>query len=154
MLDYSYKQIASESELHPVLFSEAPWNKKDEREKVQCSSSLESLLLFLSLLLLWVLTPIPVLVLLPLYLLSPLLLLLTQLCELMFEKYNVPAFFLVKNALLAAFAYGCSTGLVRDTSSTRTTSTSTYTSTSTTISTTTTTSTTTTATSTTATSTR
>ena len=29
-----------------------------------------------------------------------------QLCELMFEKYNVPAFFLVKNAVLAAFANG------------------------------------------------
>ena len=29
-----------------------------------------------------------------------------KLCELMFEKYNVPAFFLVKNAVLAAFANG------------------------------------------------
>jgi actin-related protein len=28
----------------------------------------------------------------------------------MFEKYNVPAFFLVKNAVLAAFANGRSTG--------------------------------------------
>ena len=66
VLDYSYKKIIqSESEVHPVLFSEAPWNKKDRRE---------------------------------------------QLCELMFEKYNVPAFFLVKNAVLAAFANGRSTG--------------------------------------------
>ena len=32
----------------------------------------------------------------------------------MFEKYNVPAFFLVKNAVLAAFANGRSTGLVLD----------------------------------------
>lgn len=32
----------------------------------------------------------------------------------MFEKYKVPAFFLVKNAVLAAFANGRSTGLVLD----------------------------------------
>ena len=70
VLDYSYKKIVqSESELHPVLFSEAPWNKKDRREKI---------------------------------------------CEIMFEKYNIPAFFLVKNAVLAAFANGRSTGLVVD----------------------------------------
>jgi len=76
VLDYSYKRIVqSESELHPVLFSEAPWNKKDRRE---------------------------------------------QLCELMFEKYNVPAFFLVKNAVLAAFANGRSTGLVIDSGATHT----------------------------------
>ena len=37
-----------------------------------------------------------------------------KLTELMFEKYNVPAFFLVKNAVLAAFANGRSTGLVLD----------------------------------------
>jgi len=76
VLDYSYKKIIqSESELHPVLFSEAPWNKKDRRE---------------------------------------------QLCELMFEKYNVPAFFLVKNAVLSAFANGRSTGLVIDSGATHT----------------------------------
>jgi len=76
VLDYSYKKIIqSESEVHPVLFSEAPWNKKDRRE---------------------------------------------QLCELMFEKYNVPAFFLVKNAVLAAFANGRSTGLVIDSGATHT----------------------------------
>ena len=34
--------------------------------------------------------------------------------ELMFEKYNVPAFFLVKNAVLTAFANGKSTCLVLD----------------------------------------
>ena len=29
VLDYSYKRIIqSESEFHPVLFSESPWNKK------------------------------------------------------------------------------------------------------------------------------
>jgi len=33
-----------------------------------------------------------------------------KLTELMFEKYNVPAFFLVKNAVLAAFANGRATG--------------------------------------------
>ncbi|WP_368858074.1 hypothetical protein, partial [Streptomyces sp. CHA16] len=34
-----------------------------------------------------------------------------KLTELMFEKYNVPAFFLVKNAVLAAFANGRATRL-------------------------------------------
>ena len=62
VLDYSYdKIIKSESEQHPVLFSEAPWNQKMRREK---------------------------------------------LTEIMFEKYNVPAFFLIKNAVLSAFANG------------------------------------------------
>jgi len=76
VLDYSYKRIVqSESELHPVLFSEAPWNKKDRREKIT---------------------------------------------EIMFEKYNIPAFFLVKNAVLAAFANGRSTGLVVDSGATHT----------------------------------
>ncbi|XP_059484515.1 actin-like protein 6B [Neocloeon triangulifer] len=77
VLDYSYKKIIqSESEFHPVLMSEAPWNVRLKREK---------------------------------------------LTELMFEKYNVPAFFLVKNAVLAAFANGRSTGLVVDSGSTHTT---------------------------------
>jgi len=76
VLDYSYKKIIqSQSEEHPVLFSEAPWNKKDRRE---------------------------------------------QLCEIMFEKYNVPAFFLVKNAVLSAFANGRSTALVVDSGATHT----------------------------------
>lgn len=43
-----------------------------------------------------------------------------KLTELMFEKYNVPAFFLVKNAVLAAFANGRSTGLVIDSGATQT----------------------------------
>ena len=35
LLDYSYeKVIKSESELHPVLFSEASWNQKARREKL------------------------------------------------------------------------------------------------------------------------
>ena len=38
----------------------------------------------------------------------------------MFEKYNVPAFFLVKNAVLAAFANGRSTALVLDSGATHT----------------------------------
>lgn len=76
LLDYSYnKIIKSESEYHPVLFSEAPWNQKHRREK---------------------------------------------LTEIMFEKYNVPAFFLVKNAVLSAFANGRSTGLVVDSGATHT----------------------------------
>lgn len=40
--------------------------------------------------------------------------------ELMFEKYNIPAFFLVKNAVLAAFANGRSTGIVVDSGSSQT----------------------------------
>ena len=76
ILDYSYdKIIKSESEQHPVLFSEAPWNQKIRREK---------------------------------------------LTEIMFEKYNIPAFFLVKNAVLSAFANGRSTGLVLDSGSSHT----------------------------------
>lgn len=66
VLDYTYaKSIQSQSDLHPVLMSEAPWNVRSKREK---------------------------------------------LTEIMFEKYNVPAFFLVKNAVLAAFANGRATG--------------------------------------------
>lgn len=38
----------------------------------------------------------------------------------MFEKYKVPAFFLVKNAALAAFANGRSTALVIDSGATHT----------------------------------
>jgi actin-like protein 6B len=38
----------------------------------------------------------------------------------MFEKYNVPAFFLVKNAVLAAFANGRATALVVDSGATHT----------------------------------
>lgn len=37
-----------------------------------------------------------------------------KICEIMFEKYKVPAFFLVKNSMLAAFGNGRSTGLVLD----------------------------------------
>jgi actin-related protein len=77
VLDYSYdKIIKSESEQHPVLFSEAPWNQKMRREK---------------------------------------------LTEIMFEKYNVPAFFLIKNAVLSAFANGRSTGIVLDSGASHTT---------------------------------
>lgn len=75
-LNYTYeKVIQSESEYHPVLFSEAAWNVRNNREK---------------------------------------------LIELMFEKYNVPAFFLVKNAVLAAFANGRATALVVDSGATHT----------------------------------
>lgn len=76
VLDHTYaKIIQSESEYHPVLFSEASWNTRNNREK---------------------------------------------LTELMFEKYNVPAFFLVKNAVLAAFANGRATALVVDSGATHT----------------------------------
>lgn len=44
-----------------------------------------------------------------------------KLTELMFEKYKVPAFFLVKNAALAAFANGRATALVIDSGATHTT---------------------------------
>ena len=43
-----------------------------------------------------------------------------KLTELMFEKYNIPAFFLCKNAVLTAFANGRSTGLVIDSGATQT----------------------------------
>ena len=38
-----------------------------------------------------------------------------KLCEIMFEKYEIPAFFLCKNAVLSAFANGRATGLIFDT---------------------------------------
>uniref|UniRef100_A0A673KFA5 Actin-like protein 6A n=1 Tax=Sinocyclocheilus rhinocerous TaxID=307959 RepID=A0A673KFA5_9TELE len=44
-----------------------------------------------------------------------------KLTELMFEHYNIPAFFLCKSAVLSAFANGRSTGLVLDSGSTHTT---------------------------------
>lgn len=76
VLDHIYgKHVRSESHLHPVLMSEAPWNVRAKREK---------------------------------------------LTELMFEKYNIPAFFLVKNAVLAAFANGRSTGVVVDSGASQT----------------------------------
>ncbi|OQR69271.1 actin protein 6B [Tropilaelaps mercedesae] len=76
MLDYIYdKHIRSESQLHPVLMSEASWNQRAKREKMT---------------------------------------------ELMFEKYNVPAFFLVKNAVLSAFANGRATALIVDSGATQT----------------------------------
>ncbi|XP_054710495.1 actin-like protein 6B [Uloborus diversus] len=43
-----------------------------------------------------------------------------KLTELMFEKYNIPAFFLSKNAVLAAFANGRSTGIVVDSGASQT----------------------------------
>ena len=43
-----------------------------------------------------------------------------QLTELMLEKYSVPAFFLCKSAVLAAFANGRATGLVVDCGATHT----------------------------------
>ncbi|KAH8035333.1 hypothetical protein HPB51_004574 [Rhipicephalus microplus] len=43
-----------------------------------------------------------------------------KLTEIMFEKYGVPAFFLVKNAVLAAFANGRSTGIVVDSGASQT----------------------------------
>ena len=76
VLDYTYsKVIQSETEYHPVLFSESPWNIRNKREK---------------------------------------------LTELMFEKYNVPAYFLVKNAVLAAYANGRATGVIVDSGLTHT----------------------------------
>lgn len=60
---------SSESQLHPVLISEASWNTRAKREK---------------------------------------------LTELIFEKYNVPAFFLIKNAVLSAFANGRATAVIVD----------------------------------------
>ncbi|KAL4097230.1 hypothetical protein QTP88_022036 [Uroleucon formosanum] len=76
ILDYSYsKCLQTESQYHPVLFTESPLNIRSKREK---------------------------------------------LVELMFEKYNVPATFLGKNAVLAAFSCGRSTGIVIDSGATHT----------------------------------
>lgn len=76
MLNYIYsKHLNLDPTLHPVLFSEAPWNMRGKREK---------------------------------------------LCELMFEKYGVPAFFVCKNAVLSAFANGRGTGVVLDSGATHT----------------------------------
>ncbi|KAH7698735.1 actin, partial [Aphelenchoides avenae] len=67
VLDHVYdKCLMAESRHHSVLFTEAPWNRKEKRE---------------------------------------------QLTELMFEKYKVPAFFLVKNAVLAAYVRSPASGL-------------------------------------------
>ncbi|CAM9752092.1 actin-like protein 6B [Lethenteron reissneri] len=77
ILDHTYRRhIKSETPLHPVLMSEAPWNARGKREK---------------------------------------------LTEIMFEHYNIPAFFLCKTAVLSAFANGRSTGLVLDSGATHTT---------------------------------
>ena len=43
-----------------------------------------------------------------------------KLTEIMFEKYNVPAFFLCKNAVLSAFANGRSTGIILDSGASQT----------------------------------
>ena len=43
-----------------------------------------------------------------------------KLTELMFEKYNTPAFFMCKSAMLTAFANSRSTGLVIDSGATQT----------------------------------
>lgn len=43
-----------------------------------------------------------------------------KLTELMFEKYNIPAFFLCKNAVLSSFANGRSTGIVVDSGASQT----------------------------------
>ncbi|XP_054162104.1 actin-like protein 6A isoform X2 [Oppia nitens] len=43
-----------------------------------------------------------------------------KITEIMFEKYGIPAFFLVKNAVLAAFANGRATGIVLDSGSSQT----------------------------------
>jgi actin-related protein len=43
-----------------------------------------------------------------------------KLIELAFEKYEAPAFFLVKSAVLSAFANGRSTGLILDSGATQT----------------------------------
>lgn len=77
LLDYIYKKgVQSESNLHPVLFSEPAWNERSRREK---------------------------------------------LTELVFEKYNAPAYFLCKSPVLSAFANGRSTGVVLDSGAIHTT---------------------------------
>lgn len=76
LMDYSYsKCMITESQYHPVLFSESNLMNKSKREK---------------------------------------------LVELMFEKYNVPAIYLCKSAVLAAFSSGRSTCIVVDSGATHT----------------------------------
>ncbi|CAG7734518.1 unnamed protein product [Allacma fusca] len=76
VVEYVYKHsLHAESEFHPLLMSEPPWNPRNKREK---------------------------------------------LTEIFFEKYQVPAFFLAKTAVLAAFANGRSTGVVVDSGATHT----------------------------------
>ncbi|XP_065654026.1 actin-like protein 6A isoform X2 [Hydra vulgaris] len=43
-----------------------------------------------------------------------------KITELLFEKYDIPAFFLCKNAVLAAYAHGRSTGVIIDSGATQT----------------------------------
>ena len=43
-----------------------------------------------------------------------------MLTETMFEKFNIPAFFLCKNAVLSCFAHGRSTSLIVDSGATHT----------------------------------
>jgi len=70
IVDYSYsKCLHTESQYHPVLFSESPFNTRSKREK---------------------------------------------LVELMFEKYHVPAVYLCRNAVLAAFSCGRPTSIIVD----------------------------------------
>lgn len=76
LIDFAYRKcLFTNSNSHPVLFSEPPWNVTSKREK---------------------------------------------LTELMFEKYNVPAIYISKNAVLAAFSSGRYSGLVVDSGATHT----------------------------------
>lgn len=97
ILDYTYsKCIKSESEFHPVLMSEAPVSII--LVKIKVLNSFNNIML-----LQWNVRAKR-----------------EKLTEIMFEKYNVPAFYLVKNAVLAAFANGRSTGIVVDSGATHT----------------------------------
>ncbi|CAF4159798.1 unnamed protein product, partial [Rotaria magnacalcarata] len=44
-----------------------------------------------------------------------------KLCEIMFEKFQIPAFYLSKNAVLSSFAQGKATALILDCGATHTT---------------------------------
>lgn len=73
LMDYVYsKCLLTESQFHPVLFSETSLNHFLQRSKRE------------------------------------------KLTELMFEKYNVPAIYFCKNAVLSAFSFGRSSGIIVD----------------------------------------
>ncbi|XP_072349545.1 actin-like protein 6B isoform X3 [Scyliorhinus torazame] len=96
ILDHTYsKHIKSEPNLHPVLMSEAPVSSScNPHTKQRADPQIHP----------WNTRAKR-----------------EKLTELMFEHYNIPAFFLCKTAVLTAFANGRSTGLVLDSGATHTT---------------------------------
>lgn len=96
ILDYTYANcIKSDSKIHPVLMTEAAVNQYFYRHNI---SQYFNKVCFQ-----WNVKDKR-----------------ERLTEIMFEKYNVPGFYLAKNASLAAFSFGRTTGIVVDSGSTYT----------------------------------